>query len=1122
MGVDWMTRLKAPGAIGWLIAIGVAIPILIWNAPAIAQWATDPANQKVVAAVAITCAVFMVFNALSWLRRRALRTPVSEAGQAQPVPTFAITRQTLHNPMLREIRKYLREMHGPHWRWKIRVLLVFGEPAEIEAVAPTLFEQRWLAGPKVLLLWGGSLQVDPDHDLITSWRSLTRWHPLDGAVWALTAEQSADASAFNAGIHRLQRLSRKLRWQIPLHLWQVCDTGWLQNSRETQPVGFSVKPRFTVHDIEADLTSLLAPLLRAGWQQINHTIGDDFLFRLSNQLQHHGIARWKKALAPQITALTRNVPLRGLWFSLPLHRPSSDLPHYWLTDPAWNGVLHDRSPRAKWRGKQPVRVATLAGSTLATLCAMGMLLSFLSNQRQIAKVQAASVALQQSPQGGAEEISALNEMMHWMGKIDGHVQVGAPWYQRFALDRNQPLFEANWPGFVEANNRLIRDPAASNLQQRLTQWIKLPPDSRERADQTAAAYDHLKAYLMMAYPQQADPAFLAQALAEAEPERAGLPQGRWLYLAPELWSFYGRQLQTHPELGIKPDLRLVAQARQLLIGQLGQRNGETALYQQVLDTVASHYADLTLGQMLGETDATTLFSSRRNVPGIFTRQAYDSQVRKAIDEIAEARREQIDWVLSDGQDEALNEVTPQRLKERLTARYFKDYSSAWLDFLNGLRWRKADTLSDVIDQLTLMSDVRQSPLIALMNTLAYQGQAGQGNAALANSLVQSAQKLVARKQAPVIDQQPQGAIGPLDGTFGPLLAMLGNSNEQQQAETQLTLQTLLTRVTRVRLKLQQISNATDPQAMTQALAQSVFQGKNDELTDTQSYASLLAASLGAQWGGIGQTLFVQPLDQAWQRILQPSAVGLNHQWQRAILTPWQNAFTSRYPFVATASDASLPMLGQMIRSDTGRIEQFLQRELSGILRKEGDSWVADPRYSQGLRFNPHFLQAINQLSHLADVLYTDGGMGLSFELRGKPVRNIVDTTFILDGQKHHYFNQQESWQRFDWPGTSDGPGASLAWTSVRAGERLYGDFQGTWGLIRLLENAKATVLDDGDSRYRLEVKAPDGLLLTWHLRTELGAGPLALLKLRGFRLPKDIFLAEGASTSQVAQKGSIL
>ncbi|OKA17105.1 hypothetical protein BOH74_23350, partial [Pseudomonas versuta] len=93
------------------------------------------------------------------------------------------------------------------------------------------------------------------------------------------------------------------------------------------------------------------------------------------------------------------------------------------------------------------------------------------------------------------------------------------------------------------------------------------------------------------------------------------------------------------------------------------------------------------------------------------------------------------------------------------------------------------------------------------------------------------------------------------------------------------------------------------------------------------------------------------------------------------------------------------------------------------------------------------------------------------------------------------------------------PGASLSWISVRTGERLFGDYPGTWGLIRLLEQARVTPLNDGESRYRLVLDAPDGLGLTWHLRTELDAGPLALLKLRNFTLPGQIFLGEnGAKT----------
>ncbi|PMU86205.1 type VI secretion protein VasK, partial [Pseudomonas sp. GW704-F2] len=104
-------------------------------------------------------------------------------------------------------------------------------------------------------------------------------------------------------------------------------------------------------------------------------------------------------------------------------------------------------------------------------------------------------------------------------------------------------------------------------------------------------------------------------------------------------------------------------------------------------------------------------------------------------------------------------------------------------------------------------------------------------------------------------------------------------------------------------KLQQISTAPDPLEMTQALAQSVFQGRSIDLTDTQSYGALLAASLGAEWGGAAQTLFVQPLEQAWQRVLQPSAAGLNSHWQRSIVSHWNAAFASRYPFAATTSDA---------------------------------------------------------------------------------------------------------------------------------------------------------------------------------------------------------------------------
>ncbi|MBD8165681.1 type VI secretion protein VasK, partial [Erwinia persicina] len=124
--------------------------------------------------------------------------------------------------------------------------------------------------------------------------------------------------------------------------------------------------------------------------------------------------------------------------------------------------------------------------------------------------------------------------------------------------------------------------------------------------------------------------------------------------------------------------------------------------------------------------------------------------------------------------------------------------------------------------------------------------------------------------------------------------------------------------------------------------------KSVDLTDTQQYGSLMSASLGEEWSGFGNTMFVQPLTQAWETVLQPSAASLNDKWSRSVTTNWHTAFDGRFPFAAGKSDASLPMLAEFIRKDSGRIERFLTTELSGVLHKEGSQWVPDKVNSQGL------------------------------------------------------------------------------------------------------------------------------------------------------------------------------
>jgi type VI secretion system protein ImpL len=196
--------------------------------------------------------------------------------------------------------------------------------------------------------------------------------------------------------------------------------------------------------------------------------------------------------------------------------------------------------------------------------------------------------------------------------------------------------------------------------------------------------------------------------------------------------------------------------RQILLKQIGQRNAESGLYQEMLQRIARNWPDLTLADMTGDTNASTLFSTEEVVPGMFTRQAWEEQVETAIDEVVKTRRAEIDWVLTDKTHQAGSDISPEALKQRLTERYFTDFGNAWLNLANSIQWHEAESLSEAIAQLNLLADVRQSPLVALMNTLAWQGQTGAKGEALADSIVDSAKKLVGRKNAQQFIEQAQG------------------------------------------------------------------------------------------------------------------------------------------------------------------------------------------------------------------------------------------------------------------------------------------------------------------------------------------------------------------------------
>ncbi len=1120
-GSTW-SRGGLVGIIAFISAIIVAV--ILHFGP---SHGLDTRLKQVLAFVAVWIALLIVFYTPLMFRfmKEKYHRWREQKNNALPSNESRVARTLPRNVTVDTIREAMRNLYGRRWGRKTRILLITGTASEVEQLTPGLTVQLWQEDRGTLLLWGGDLNTPADSAWLTALRKLRR-RPVDGLVWVTSAFDQLSApgleqpvpvpseSTMDSLSHAISARMETLGWLLPLYIWSLHPRAGQPEGRITQAAGCLLPAGCRTEGLAEQLTALTPDLTSQGLQQTCGEVKHNFLLTLADQL----IREPESVTAPLSVMLNpyRPLPLAGVVFSQPSAGAERAVTHHWGMDKRWDVLpesvrtlpagLRPRKPGIPWRKV----FASVAALTMVGWAAW-MSIAYVTNSSQIDGANAQAVLAARQDQPLEQRLHALSKLQKTLARLQYRSEHGVPWYEKAGLSQNNALLAALWPRYQDSAQPLLRDAAADHLQKQVSAFNALPPGSPLREQMAKITYDQLKLYLMLARPEHMDAVWFSSALLQDWPKRNGVKDGVWQGMAPSLLSFYGAQLVMHPEWKLRADEGMVSQARSLLVRLMGMRNSESTLYQNMLSQVAHLYVDMRLEDMTGDTDASRLFSTTEIVPGMFTRQAWEQAVQPAIEKVVKARRDELDWVLTDSKRPVNkeDETSPEALKKRLTERYFADFSGAWLAFLNSLRWNQAATLSDSIDQLTLMADVRQSPLVALMNTLNVQGRTGQTGEAISDSLVKSAKNLLGGDNQDAIDQSA-GVHGPLDATFGPVLALMDKNRTGAQEQS---LQSYLTRVTQVRLRLQQVTNAADPQAMTQTIAQTVFQGKAVDLTETRDYGSLIAAGLGQEWSGFGRTVFVNPMEQAWQQVLTPAADSLNAQWQQAVVAEWNSAFGGRYPFNNSSSDVSLPLLAKYLNADSGRIAQFLQTRLKGVLHKEGNHWVPDSINSQGLAFNPAFLNAINTLSHISDVAFTEGNAGMNFELRPGTADGVMQTDMIIDSQKLTYVNQLPAWKRFTWPADTEAPGANLSWISTQAGTRQYADIPGAWGWIRLLDKAAVSAYPGVGSSYSLSWKAQDGRTLNYTLRTEAGEGPLALLKLRNFRLPETIFSTTGVAVS---------
>ncbi len=1065
---------------------------------------------------------------------------------------------------LLRLKDELRAAHGWRWRYRQPWLLLTGEATTVQRLLPGI-EAGWLRTDDAVLLWNGAAEgSQPDVTWLKQLRKLRRRRPIDSIVIIKDGDTALATQQRGTGANSLNltRIAEVLKWSAPVYVLDVAGTDAVHDGA-TAIIGseFSAK-RNRPQDAAAIASALLSLRNQLSQRGIAQLIEgtkderfDDYLAKLSQRLDKRStlLAAW---IASVGSKARHHQPISGAFFApYPLAAQAEEGARVDL--PLWQ---HLAKLACKARGRRvgfhPVTVFSTIVLTVVGAWTAGMVVSALTNAREVHLTGQALQALKTAPDS-ASGLRALLAVQQRIELYEHRTQKHPPFWIRFGLNQDKATLAALWAPYGQSANRLLITPIQYQLEAELTDLGQMQTgEVSEHTNQVALdGHQALRAYLMLAEPSRTDAGFIAPVLETHWPSVPNLPRGEKLDLGARLLHFYAEHLKQHTDWHIQPEQDLVAQARQTLQAIIVVKNSEDIVYQSILDAVGHKYPDQTLATLTPGTDPRGLFRTNATVPGVFTRQAFEGSIAAEIDKAAERSAAANDWVLNtqanQDSDDTERALTGDDLKAELTERYFADYADEWQTFMNSLVWVQASSMPAAIEQLKPMADARQSPVSSLIKTLAWQGGAGAPKASLSDTLVAKAQNVFGKKDETPEAQKPD-PLGPLGPAFGPILRLVAQDNANATGD--LSLQRYLDRVTALRLKLQQMSNSPDADAQAKQVALALFQGKGSDLADIQNYADQIAASLGAQWAGMGEALFVQPVALATQTVLLPAQASLNDAWRQTIASTWNQSFAGRYPFANTNNDASLPELARFLRPQGGLINSFLGSQLAGVLELQGDRWVPVGRAfgtaagGDSLAFDPEFLRAINTLQKIAAHMLAQGEPQYRFDFQPVPTPGLTDTKLTLDGQTLHYYNQRETWHALTWPANlppSQSPGTRIQWQTEQAGTNKNFEYTGRWSLVRLLERAHVEPMDSATLQLTWQAKpdapakpatpekshddaevtqeamalAPQQLTypIRYLMRTEVGKGPLELLALRGFTLPQRIFVGRGGNARGAAR-----
>ncbi|QQQ50436.1 ImcF-like family protein [Pseudomonas syringae] len=460
------------------------------------------------------------------------------------------------------------------------------------------------------------------------------------------------------------------------------------------------------------------------------------------------------------------------------------------------------------------------------------------------------------------------------------------------------------------------------------------------------------------------------------------------------------------------------------------------------------------------------------VPAIFTRQGWEEFVKPELIKLVSGNlRNESDWVLDgEGGDSVVQKANFVR---EFMSRYKRDYTKVWYTMIDSVGVRRFSDMANATQQLSLLSDVRNSPVKLLLASV-------NDNTQWDVPAVREAQQTGVKrddgfwgKVTGIFDNKEAAAsvlVSPLpavdDGSlakrFEPVSRVFATQNAEGADST--IMDRYLAALRKLKVRMNNIQRSQDVGKSSKQLISETLEGQPSEVTNVRNYVE---TTVDTSQGGLStslQSLFSLPIQFAWETLRDPAGEQIAKAWAKQVAKPWEQVMAHRYPIAADSrNEASVKDLQRFVDPESGLLPNFKRNEIGNLSDGEGLGMGSGAKAAPLV--NPKMVSNIDKASSLGEVIASLSDRDNGFEIMLEPSAYFTDIIFTLDGQEQHYRNGKTSWSRFSWPGTTTAPGARLDVVTL-SGERItVFDYTGRWGLLRMNDSARVADLDGIQQRF---------------------------------------------------------